>query len=154
MPAGPSELAECWAFAVRRAERAVTRRFNDALRGSPLRATQLTLLAAVQAERRVSVGELARRVGVEPTTLTRNLRVLEDRGFVEVTAGGDRRTRLVSITPSGRDVVLEALPAWRRAQAELSNVIGSDREVLRQLLSRLERLGDASMSVAPGADES
>ncbi len=65
------------------------------------------------------VGRMAKLLGVERTTLTRNLRPLEKKHWVTISGDKDGRVHAVEITPKGRAVAKAALPAWRKAQASV-----------------------------------
>lgn len=65
------------------------------------------------------MGRMAKLVGVERTTLTRNLKPLEKKQWIKIEGETDGRVRFVSITPKGRAVAKAALPAWRKAQASV-----------------------------------
>ena len=82
--ADPAFLAcrHCPCDALRRASRAVTQHYERAFRGTGLRGTQFTLLAVLTQTGPVPVSSLASEAGLERTTLTRNLRLLQDKGFV------------------------------------------------------------------------
>jgi DNA-binding MarR family transcriptional regulator len=72
------------------------------------------------------LGELARVLGAERTTLTRNLALIERRELIETRPGDDdARERIVAITPAGDRTLRKALPAWRTAQGELTAAIGA-----------------------------
>jgi DNA-binding MarR family transcriptional regulator len=109
--------ASCTCFAMRRAARAVTQHYDRLLRPTGLRVTQFTLLAALTVAGPLPINRLARRLGLERTTLTRNLRPLEAKGWVAVAEDADRRVHTVAITARGRAMARTALPAWREAQA-------------------------------------
>ena len=109
--------ASCTCFALRRAARAVTQHYDRLLRPTGLRVTQFTLLAALTVAGPLPINRLARRLGLERTTLTRNLRPLEAKGWLAVTEDADRRVHTVEITARGRAMARTALPAWREAQA-------------------------------------
>src|SRR4051812_16926913 len=81
-------LDECACQKVRMAARAVTRAYDEALRPVGLRATQLSVLVAVAAEDAVSIASLSRVLGMDRSTLTRNLRPLEKEGLVSMGAEG------------------------------------------------------------------
>lgn len=115
-----SECHGCLCFAARRAARAVTQRYDRALKGTGLRATQFTLLVVLSSrEEPTPLGAVAAVMGMERTTLTRNLSTLIDRGYIVDSAGDDRRVRKLAITQKGKQAALKALPQWRKAQAEL-----------------------------------
>jgi DNA-binding MarR family transcriptional regulator len=126
------ECEACTCFAVRRAARAITQHYDRHLRSTGLRANQFTLLVVlVRAGEAVPMGRLAARLGLERTTLTRNLKPLEAKRWVTIRASDDHRVRRVVITERGRAAAVAALPAWRKAQASVGDRV--DRVALRTL---------------------
>lgn len=112
----------CWRL--RQASRAVTRHYERELRGSGLRATQFSLLAVLTQTGPLTVSELAAKLGVERTTLTRNLRPLEAQRFVRtMTSETDQRVRRVELTAAGRAAAAKALHAWRQAHASVAPIL-------------------------------
>src|ERR1700712_4233638 len=88
----------CLCDALRKATRAVTRMYDDALRPVGLRITQFSVLAHLAQHGEVRVRDLGAGLLLEETTLTRSLRPLEQQGWVQSRAGDDRREKYVSIT--------------------------------------------------------
>jgi DNA-binding MarR family transcriptional regulator len=120
-----AECEECLCLASRRAARAMTRLFERQLRPHGIRATQFTALVMLSMSGPLSIGALAKAIGVERTTLSRNLVRLEARGWIEIVgAAADARSRIVSVTSQGRDMLAAALPAWQRAQGAARTAIG------------------------------
>lgn len=117
----------CACFNLRKASRAITQYYDNALRPTGLRATQFTLLTALRVRSPISVHELAERLGMDRTTLTRNLKPLERSDWVEIMSGADKRVREVSITPAGHKILAEAYPQWRRAQERIVDEMGDKR---------------------------
>ena len=111
----------------RMAARTVTRAYDDALRTTGLRATQLAVLAAVGARGALSIKSLADSLGMERTTLTRNLRPLEERGYVVLAPEARHRSRMLTLTSSGREALLAAAPLWEGAQRALRKRLGDRR---------------------------
>jgi DNA-binding MarR family transcriptional regulator len=111
-----SLLDTCLCHNVRMASRVVTRAYDDALRPIGLRASQVAVLAAVGAEGALSIKSLADSMELERTTLTRNLRPLEEQKLVSMSAEGRYRSRVVALTAAGKAALLEALPYWKHAQ--------------------------------------
>jgi DNA-binding MarR family transcriptional regulator len=111
----------CLCNALRRASRAVTRLYDQELRGVGLRPTQYSLLSLLQRAGEVRQGDLGPLTVLDETTLTRTVRPLVDRGWVAVREGNDRRERLVSITAAGTAKLAKARPAWERAQERLQS---------------------------------
>lgn len=111
------DCQRCLCFALRRGARAITQHYDRLLRPAGLRTTQFTLLVMLEKAGPLPMARLAERLGLERTTLTRNLAPLERQGWVTVGENDDRRVRLIGITPQGRAVARAALPLWRKAQA-------------------------------------
>jgi DNA-binding MarR family transcriptional regulator len=120
-------LDTCMCHKTRMAARAITRTYDDALRPTGLRATQVSVLAAVGARGALSIQSLAGSLEMDRTTLTRNLRPLEDKGYVELAAERRHRSRMLTLTPSGHAVLLEALPLWEDAQRTIKRRLGNQR---------------------------
>jgi len=115
---------ECTCFNLRKVTRAVTQRFDDILQPSGLRATQFTLLTALKLSGSATVSVLAERLVMDRTTLTRNLKPLESRGWVKAVPGEDRRTRQLTLTARGQRVLVKATPLWQKAQGEVMQALG------------------------------
>src|SRR5215470_19554518 len=99
---GPLSRLPCACANLRRATRAVSRRYNRELRSAGLEITQYNLLMALNLAGETSQGELGWRLAMDSTTLTRMLELLRKRAWIRVKQGDDRRRRLVSLTPAGR----------------------------------------------------
>ena len=121
-----SECAGCACFAVRRAARAITQHYDRLLKPAGLRATQFTLLTMLRLGGPLPLSQVADRLGMERTTLTRNLRPLIAKGLVAVESGGDRRVRTISITAQGERAAVAAVPQWRVAQRAVARHMTAD----------------------------
>lgn len=128
----------CACFNVRKTARVVTQLYDEVLRPTGLRITQFALLVAAGGIGPVTVTRLAKMGAMDRTTLTRNLRPLEEQGFVQIEAGEDRRERQVTLTPRGQQALAAAFPLWEEAQAKI--VRGFGRERLRRLHGELAEL--------------
>jgi len=126
----------CLCFNLRKAARAVTQAYDDALRDTGLRSTQFTLLTLLLGYGAMAMHELAEVSGTDRTTLTRNLALLARSGYVRSVADpAAGRTRRTELTDSGRDAVRAALPKWEAAQGELTDKLGPAAALLRRNLS-------------------
>lgn len=128
MPAATSEFAECLAcscFAARRAARAITQHYEQHLKPSGLRVTQFTLLVLLELTGPQPLSRFAAQMGVERTTLTRNLQLLLARGWVTGSGTGDKRVRMLAITRKGTAAARAALPHWREAQRSIARRLGN-----------------------------
>lgn len=134
----PSALLTCACFNARSAARAVTQLYDRTLAPSGLRITQFAILAAIRLAGSISMHELAQRLNLDPSTLTRTLQPLEQAGHLAIDAGEDRRRREVVLTAAGHRKVAEAHALWQRAQDDLRDRLGTDRfDRLRDDLSAL-----------------
>lgn len=114
------DCGDCLCFATRRAARAVTQFYDRQLRDSGLRTTQFTLLAYLLNAGRSPLNRIADYLGLERTTLTRNLQPLLAEGYIVIESGEDRRVKMIGITARGRAAAEAALPLWRQAQRAMS----------------------------------
>ena len=107
---------QCVCTSARRRSRELTRAFEKAMRGTGVRGTQFSLLATLIQTGPLPTTRLADFLGLERTTLTRNLRPLVRDGFVRIDEGEDRRVRRAVITRKGKEAARRAFPFWKKAQ--------------------------------------
>ena len=125
----------CSCAALRQTARQVTQAYDQALRPSGLRLTQFSVLANLARQDGQSITDLAVRLAMDRTTLTRNLQPMARRGWISIAAGGDRRSRAVLITESGRAAHTAAVPDWQAAERAFRAAMGrSEAADLRRLL--------------------
>jgi DNA-binding MarR family transcriptional regulator len=134
--------AECALANVRRASRALTGMYDDALAPVGLRSTQFTLLAQIAATDGIAMTELADQLGMDRTTLTRNLTPLVRERWLRIEAAADRRVRLVSVTPSGFRLLAQAAPLRAAAQERVVAALG--RERYQEWLGLLDHVAEAA----------
>ena len=123
-----SELADCrncLCLASRKAARKITAFYDRRLRSHGVRVTQFTILAMLMLRGATPLTVLAKSLGMDRTTLTRNVALLEARGWARIDADdADARSHVISVTGAGEKVVQAALPAWREAQAKVAEAFG------------------------------
>jgi DNA-binding MarR family transcriptional regulator len=135
----------CLCNALRQATRAVSRLYDDELRGVGLRTTQYSLLRRLGAAGEVRQRDLGGLTSLDETTLTRNLRPLINAGWVAIRVGEDRREKLVRLTDAGAAKLREALPRWERAQQRLRSRLPKETWLnLLELLPELTQLADTA----------
>jgi DNA-binding MarR family transcriptional regulator len=139
MPPPNDMLWFCFGHRSRKAARAVTRAFNLRLKPFGLNISQYVLLGVIARGEHGSVAAMAEEVGVEPSALLRNLKLLEARGLVAGEGGRGRRGRRLAVTPAGDDLIRMTIPSWRQAQADLAALLEGQADETRQALVRLER---------------
>lgn len=144
MIAQPSPaVSPCTCLRVRKLARRVSQIYDQALEDYDLTITQFGLLNQLRQQDGITIGALAERLVMDPTTLTRNLRPLERRGLmVSAPDPSDRRSRSLHLTEKGRATFREAHPGWQAAQAQVEQRLGAAETkalnaALDQLLERL-----------------
>jgi DNA-binding MarR family transcriptional regulator len=119
--------------------------YDEILEPSGLRGTQFSLLVALSLTGEAPVLRLADELGLDRSTMTRNLAPLERDGLVVSAEGPDRRVRLIQLTEAGRRALATALPLWEKAQRRFIEALGEHR--FRELLAALQ----ATAAVNPAA---
>jgi DNA-binding MarR family transcriptional regulator len=120
-------VSECTGFGLRKAARALGRIYDEAMAPVGLRATQFNLLVALSLAGEAPVAKVAEELGLDRTTLTRNLGPLERDGLVESVPAPDRRVRRVRLTERGHEALAAALPQWERTQRRVVAALGKTR---------------------------
>jgi DNA-binding MarR family transcriptional regulator len=133
-PIPPTNLG-CSCFRLRRLTRAMSRLYDQHLATVGLKTTQYSVLANA-GRAALPVAELAERLGMERTTLTRNLKPLIEAGWIALLAGADSRQRIVTLTQAGHAKLEQAAPAWRAAQDAFERQMGV--ETVRALHAQLD----------------
>ena len=137
----PKQSSICTCMNVRRASRAVTQFYDEALKPCGLSIAQLSLLKHLASAEPITISDLAKRMRIDRTTLNRNMKPLADNGLLFINPGKDSRTRQVTLTDSGKAAHIEACRLWEEAQASIREYLGEeDSTRLVQLLSRLEAI--------------
>jgi DNA-binding MarR family transcriptional regulator len=131
----------CMGLHVRRASRIMTQRYDAAFRPIGLAPTQFTLLVAIHLLEPVAITQLAQELFTDQTTITRNIKLLEQRGLVAIKPGDDRRIKLASLTVEGQAVLEQALPLWEQVQTEVKQHFGEEKwQTLLSLLAEVKTL--------------
>ena len=138
---GKAKVGACVCGSVRKAARAITKIYDDALRPAGLRITQLGILGATIRMEPVTISQLAEATMTDRTTLTRNLKLLERKKFIRIEAGADQREREIKITSRGREALTLAYPIWKETQDRVIKELGEDRwDILRDGLAAVTSL--------------
>ncbi len=117
------QTRSCTCSALRRASRAVTAHYERHFRGSGLRATQFTILSHLAQTGPLAMTRLADLLGLERTTLTRNLTLLSGKAWIASADALDGRVRKVAITARGEAMVHKTMPRWLAAEASVRSVL-------------------------------
>ena len=135
----------CASLNFRRTARAVTRLYDQALQETGIRSTQFAILVGIAKKQPLSVGALGDILGIDSTTLTRSLRLLEKEGLIAISKRAEKRQRFLSVTAKGEQTLARSVPAWRAAQERFVATIGSEYWVA--LRSELERLAHVAINL-------
>jgi DNA-binding MarR family transcriptional regulator len=144
------KLGPCACSQVRRLARKLSSLYDTLLSPEDLTITQYSLLANIELAGQLSHAVLAEKVGMERTTLTRNLRPLTRAKWVTAGTGEDRRQHLLQLTAVGRRKLVRSLPLWEEAQHQFISRIGNESlQELRALLA----LAESAVTKAFTADQ-
>ena len=129
----------CLCLHIQRAARALARSYDEALRPLGLTSGQFSLMMSLNRPEAPTMGMVSEVLAMDRTTVTANLKLLERRGLVRIAVDpSDRRSRRLSLTPAGLQLLAQALPLWDRTQDEIrQRMSGIDLERLCKDLHRL-----------------
>jgi DNA-binding MarR family transcriptional regulator len=132
-------IEPCACTQLRRTARKVSAFYDAALQESGLTVTQHALLVNVARAGQISRTALACKLGMDRTTLTRNLKPLEQTRLISSAASTDRRERLLQISAEGKRTLQKSYPQWASAQRIFRDNLGPQAlEQLRQILQKAE----------------
>jgi len=132
----------CNLFHLRRAARAVSRQYGAAMKSTDAQAPQFSMLFILSRAGALSITELASKMGMDRTSMSRNLLPMQAHGLISLGAEGAARAREVTITEAGRVALEHLMPLWRQAQSEFVEHLGeADTALLIELLGRVATIG-------------
>jgi DNA-binding MarR family transcriptional regulator len=129
----------CLCLHVQRAARALARRFDEAFRPLGLTNGQFSLMMSLNRPEPPGMAAVAHLLAMDRTTLTAALKPLQRRGLLKITADpGDRRARLMTLTPKGRRLLARAVPIWKHTHVAVESLLlDRDPQSLRNNLRAL-----------------
>lgn len=119
-------IKDCLMTRTRRISRVITSLFDQELRPYGLSSSQFSLLVLIARMGGASRAEIGRANHQERSTSTRNLQLVLDQGWAEEVVPEKGRSRPIVISRAGRDLLAQAMPAWRTAQAKAKRLLGVD----------------------------
>jgi DNA-binding MarR family transcriptional regulator len=131
----------CMCASFRRASRALTQLYEDALRPVGLRTTQFTVLQTLSLAGEVTQGKLGQILAMDSTTLTRTLNIMGRHGWIAKRRGEDRREWRMRLSKTGETTFKQALPYWEKAQTRLRRQLGD--ELSDNLMKLTQRITNA-----------
>jgi DNA-binding MarR family transcriptional regulator len=136
--------SECVAVRLRMLNRVVTNLYDDALRPLDLKVSQMNILVAaakIGTARPIQVCDL---LHLDVSTLSRNVERMKARGWLEVVPDEDGRSQPFRLTAQGRKLLEKALPAWTKAQRQVTKVFGGG--FVEQLNQAMKRVGKGPLT--------
>ncbi|MCK3778781.1 MarR family transcriptional regulator [Ensifer sesbaniae] len=131
-------MSRCYCALLRKATRRVTSLYDDALQPIGINLAQFSLLRHIERDEPISMTELGRKIELERSTVSRNVKVLEGMGLVETGSGKDQREAVVELTENGRRILEDGAPLWQGAQDRIEARLGTDAAAqLKELLQTL-----------------
>ena len=127
---------------MRKSARKITQFYENSLREAGIKPTQFSILAALANTGPIQLTQLADRLVLERTSLTRNLNVLERNTWIDIQPGEeDSRQRVVSLTRNGYKQLDHAIPYWQKAQKAIARDMGQETITgLRRTLNEMTEI--------------
>ncbi len=118
----------CLGVRIGRLHRLVVRRYDQHLRDTGLSIPQIEILSALHLiPEPIKPSDLAGHLGIERSTMSRNLSVLADKNLVTASRTSPTgRAQRITITSAGRRALRDAGRAWAAAQASVRAALGAD----------------------------
>lgn len=132
------DSSPCVCGRLRRASRALTRLYDEALEPVGLTVTQFSVMRTLNRYYWPTLAELAEATAHEKSALWRTLQPLAKKGWVDAAAREGERGQRLALTPAGREKLNDAMPPWRKAQARVSETLGPREAALIELLKEVE----------------
>jgi DNA-binding MarR family transcriptional regulator len=131
----------CVGGCVRKLNRMVSAIYDGALANAGVKTSQFSVLVSVANRKQARPAELTEHLQMDESTLSRNVERMCARGWLRLVQDVDRRSHLIEVTDKGQALIRKCLPAWQKAQAEVSRRLGTDtvaelRYALRKLSAR------------------
>lgn len=128
----------CYCTNARRSANALTEYYDNRFKSVGLTVAQYYLLINLKRLEKVNITQWAEYVGLERSTMVRNVSTLEKHGLIHVVKG---RGKVFELTEFGKDTLEKAIPIWENAQNEIKEYIGDeDAEAIKRIGEKLQSL--------------
>lgn len=135
------KLSPCHCINMRRVANHITEYYNQVLEPCGLTVSQFSVLWNLDFLGQSNTTALAERVGVDRSTLVRNLKPLLTGGFIEDTAAEGQRNRDLRVTTKGKMALEIGIPLWKTAQKYINGLIGAEKlDALKDILGQLQAI--------------
>ena len=130
--------SECYCINIRHGSNSITDYYDKKMKPTGLTINQYSLLINLDAIAPCTTTQLAQKMYLDRTTLTRNMKPLEKEGFIKNTAQPSQRNKKLILTEKGKSILKKTKPIWNNNQSDNEMYIG--KENLETLLTLLEKL--------------
>ena len=146
-----SMFTDCYCTQFRRASNALTRIYDAALKPAGLRITQFSLLRSLGRLGEATTTQLAAEAALDRTTISRNVKLLIDAGWIDVSKAKDKRERILSLNKSGQKAIADANPYFMNAQKTVEH--GTDKFLVAPANGRLLQALEGLQATAAATEE-
>ena len=115
--------SECVGARIRIINRKVTRMYDDALRPLGIKFSQMNILTFITVRGPIQAFKIAEGLSIEKSTVSRNLNILEENGWIDCLPGSNGNARNVKITRAGRELLKKAAPKWAEVQGKVKALL-------------------------------
>lgn len=130
--------SKCYCTNLRRSANAISDFYDNALKNAGLTVSQYYLLINLSRLGKANITHWAQRVGLDRSTMVRNIKPLESRGLIEKTEGHGKTFTLSEI---GKKALGEAVVIWNETQKKIKNFLGEeDSEAVLRIGAKLQNL--------------
>lgn len=116
----------CIAVRLRLLNRVVTNIYDNALRPLGMKISQANILIVTSKLGVASPVQVCEILQLDISTLSRNVELMRQKGWLEIVPGDDARSHPFQLTTEGKRLIEQAIPAWEKAQEEASKLLGAD----------------------------
>jgi len=131
--------SDCVGARIRMLNRKISRIYDEMIRPHGLRFSQMNILTVVSLHEPIAPAEVGRKLELEKSTLSRNVALMQGKGWIEILPG-ESNGQLLSTAVAGRRLLAVAAPSWRVAQERVEELLGTQATTtIRQAADRLVR---------------
>jgi len=116
--------AECIAFRIRALSRVITNVYDTALKRHGITMNQATMLIMLSYVGKAGPGRIGQVLIMEKSTVSRNLKLMKKKGWIEAEEGETGRDQVVSVTQKGNKLLTAFHPDWEKAQKQAEELLG------------------------------
>lgn len=132
--------SKCYCTNLRRSTNIISAFYDSTLKDSGLTVAQYYLLIHLSRLEAANITHWSRAVGLDRSTMVRNIKLLQVHGYVQTTEG---HGKVFTLSPEGRQVLTSAVPLWQQAQERIEAVLGSeDIQALLRISAKLQSLDE------------